>query len=194
MVTGPDDDASPRRPDFSTFAAVALRNAKTGEPATLTRADLVAATSERVRAVTRICNEPLVYDFLFRRALHGDSYPPEKARQFLDGARRGWRDGTHFVFLILGADHALLGNVAIESNDLAAAEIGYWATASRPGFITPAVAAVCELARGAGYRSLFAQTRPHNERSMAVLRRNGFQDAGLAGTGADRARKFVKPL
>ena len=55
---------------------------------------------QRVAEVTRICNEPLVYDVLFRRDLGGAPYPPEKSRSFLEWAHRGWREGTHFVFLV----------------------------------------------------------------------------------------------
>ena len=91
-------------------------------------------------------------------------------------------------------DGGVAGNVEIESPDLDAAEIGYWASARHHGFMTPAVAAVCAVARAAGYRSLYAHTRTHNERSMVVLRRNGFADVGLAGSGDDLARKFVKTL
>jgi len=144
--------------------------------------------------VTRICNEPLIYDFLFRRNLNGAPYPPENARHFLDSAVAAWRDQTHFVFLIQRLDGSIAGNVDVLSPNLDAAEIGYWATSSAPGFMTPAVAALCDLARRAGYRSLFAHTRTYNERSMAVLRRAGFEDVGLAGSGEDLARKFIKAL
>jgi RimJ/RimL family protein N-acetyltransferase len=183
-----------RRPDFSTFTSRELRNIKTGETASLIRADRVSITPERVEDVVRICNEPPVYEFLFRRDLHGEPYPPAKAGAFLEGATRSWREHTHFVFLIVAEDGSLVGNVDIETADVEAAEIGYWATATRSGFISPAVAAICDLAREAGYLSLYAHTRPSNERSMAVLRRNGFRDDGLVGAGADRARKFVKVL
>jgi RimJ/RimL family protein N-acetyltransferase len=196
LLKEPIDGQQPprRRPDFSAFTSRELRNLKTGEAAALVRADLVRVTPERVEEVVRICNEPRVYDVLFRRTLRGAPYPPEKAIAFLDGAARGWRERTHFVFLIVAAGGRLVGNVDIEADDLAAAEIGYWATASRAGFISPAVAAVCDLARAAGYRSLYAHTRPDNERSVAVLRRSGFRDADLIGAGADRARRFVRVL
>ena len=182
------------QPDFSAFRPLELRSLRSGALARLVRADAVEMTAELVDQVTRICNEPLVYDFLFRRGLAGAPYPPEKAREFLDRAARGWREHTHFVFLIALAGERVAGNVEIESADLDRSEIGYWASARHPGFMTPAVAAVCEVARAAGYRSLYAHTRTHNERSMAVLRRNGFEDVGLVGSGDELARKFVKVL
>jgi RimJ/RimL family protein N-acetyltransferase len=182
-------------PDFAAFRSVALRNARTGEPAELVRADLVAPTADRVAEITRICNEPLVYDVLFRRSLGGLPYPPEKARGFLEWAHRGWREGTHFVFLVRSGRGAVLAALTIKAARLAADEIGYWATAATPGFMTPAVAALCALARAAGYRSLSARTRPDNERSMAVLRRNGFREPEeSAGDGPEAIRTFVKVL
>jgi RimJ/RimL family protein N-acetyltransferase len=50
------------------------------------------------------------------------------------------------------------------------------------------------LRRQAGYQSLYAHTRTYNDRSMAVLRRNGFEEVGLVGSGEEVARKFVKSL
>jgi [ribosomal protein S18]-alanine N-acetyltransferase len=189
-----DSDERSMKPDFSAFRPMELRNVKTGELAHLVRADTVEVSSDLVDQVTRICNEPLIYDFLFRRGLHGAPYPPEKAREFLDQVAHGWQEQTHFVFFIVLPDGHVAGNVEIESPDLDAADIGYWASTRHPGFMTPAMAAVCDVARAAGYRSLYAHTRTYNERSMAVLRRNGFADVGLAGSGDDLARKFVKAL
>src|SRR4051812_26131710 len=99
------------KPDFSAFRPMELRNVKTGELAQLARADSVQVTAELVDQVTRICNEPLVYDFLFRRGLRGAPYPPEKAREFLDQETRGWREQRHFVFFIVLPDGGVAGNV-----------------------------------------------------------------------------------
>jgi hypothetical protein len=45
------------------------------------------------------------------------------------------------------------------------------------------------------FRSLSARTRPDNERSMAVLRRNGFREPEeSAGDGPEAIRTFVKLL
>jgi RimJ/RimL family protein N-acetyltransferase len=184
-----------RGPDFTAIRSVEIRNARTGEPAELVRADLVAPTPERVAEVTRVCNEPLVYDVLFRRGLGGAPYPPEKARGFLEWAHRGWREGTHFVFLVRSGSGAVLAALDIKAARLEADEIGYWASARSSGFMTPAVAALCDLARGAGYRSLYARTRPENERSAAVLRRNGFRELERSlGDGPAATRTFVKVL
>jgi RimJ/RimL family protein N-acetyltransferase len=98
----------------------------------------------------------------------------------------GRREGTHFAFLVRSGRGAVLAALDIKAARLEADEIGYWATSGAPGFMTPAAAALCALARVAGYRSLFARTRPDNERSMAVLRRNGFRELeGSAGDGPE---------
>ena len=184
-------------PDFSRCGEVALRNAKTGDAARLVRADWIPATAALQEQVTRICNEPLVYDLLFRRRFKGAPYPPESGHGFLEGAARGWREGTHYIFYILRGDAPepeILGNVEVRAPTIETAEIGYWATSGAPGFMTPAVGAVCEIARRAGIGSLFALTRTYNDRSMAVLQRNGFEEVGLVGEGEDLTRKFVRAL
>jgi len=179
-------------PDFSTFGGVDLRNMSTGYPARLVRADAMEPTAALAEQVTRLCNEPRIYDRLFRQGLAGASYPSEKAAEFLERAARGWRERTHFVFFIVRATGSLAGNVEIEAADLDGSEIGLWASERSSGFMTPAVAAVCGVARAAGYRSLYAHVRTDNERSLSVLRRNGFDSAGAVG-GGDHWR-FVKTL
>jgi RimJ/RimL family protein N-acetyltransferase len=150
---------------------------------------------ERVAEVARVCNEPLVYDVLFRRGLGGAPYPAAAARGFLEWAHRGWREGTHFVFLVRSGSGAVQAALDLKAARLEAEEIGYWASARAPGYMTPAVAALCDLARSAGYRSLYARTRPDNERSAAVLRRNGFRELeGSVADGAAATRTFVKAL
>ncbi len=60
-------------PDFSTFGGVDLRNMSTGEPARLVRADAMEPTAALAEQVTRLCNEPRIYDRLFRQSLAGAS-------------------------------------------------------------------------------------------------------------------------
>ena len=183
-------------PDFSSFRAVELRNVSGAGAARLMRADEAVASAGRevlVGQVTQACNEPLIYDVLFRPRLRGAPYPRDSAERFLDRAARGWREGTHFVFFIL-AQGDLAGNVEIETADLDSAEIGYWASARWRGFMTPAVLAVCDAARAAGYGSLYAHVRVDNERSTAVLRRAHFEEVGLVPSGEHSHRMFLRLL
>src|SRR5687767_3020745 len=115
-------------PEFSSFRPVELGNLSGVGVARLMRADEAVAgvgREELVGQLTEACNEPLIYDVLFRPRRLGAPYSRDDAERFLDEAGRGWLEGTHFVFLILGTG-GLIGNVAIETADLEAAEIGYW--------------------------------------------------------------------
>lgn len=63
----------------------------------------------------------------------------------------------------------------IKSPELEGAEIGYWASKKHSGIITPAVGLLCGVARGAGYKSLYAFVLPANTCSLRVLTNNAFQ-------------------
>jgi RimJ/RimL family protein N-acetyltransferase len=90
----------------------------------------------------------------------------------------------------------VVGAIDIKSSDLDAGEIGYWASSEYPGYVTNAVVALSQLAKNAGFKSLFADTVPDNLPSQSVLRRAGFNHQGLV----DRKGKgvmyysFVKEL
>lgn len=161
-------------PDWTTFAPRDLVNVKTGRPYRLVRGDSVAATDERVAEIVAICNEPAVYDFLFRERWDGVAYIADDARRFLAWIADGRARGTHFVFFVLDATGAVVACADVKSADVDGAEVGYWASSAHAGVMTPAVAALTDAARAAGYRRLYATTRPENERSQAVLLRNGF--------------------
>lgn len=165
---------SPSAPDLARFVARDIANVRTGAPYRLVRADTIDPTDAQCAAITSVCNEPPVYEFLFRTRLDGAPYPHEKAREFLAWAQRGWAEATHFVFVVVDGTGTICAAADIKSPDLASAEIGYWASSRHAGVMTPAVAALCELARAAGFRSLFATVKPENSRSIAVLERNGF--------------------
>ncbi|OGR80701.1 MAG: hypothetical protein A2X32_09155 [Elusimicrobia bacterium GWC2_64_44] len=156
------------------FKEAAFTNQKTSLAYRLVRADAVAPSPERIEQVRAICNEGPVYDILFSHIFGGKPYTAEAAAGFLNWAAQGWRERTHFIFLILDAAGGICGNVDIKAPDLEGAEIGYWAAAAHAGIITPALEAVCGLARTAGYKSFFAYVVPHNDRSIRVLERNGF--------------------
>lgn len=156
------------------FKEEPFANQKTGQAYRLVRADAVEATPERAARVAAICNEKPVYDLLFSHLLGGKTYTAEGGAGFLRWAAQGWRERTHFIFLILDGAGEICGNVDLKSPDLDGAEIGYWAAAAHAGIITPALRAVCAAAATAGYKGLFAYVDPHNARSIAVLEANGF--------------------
>lgn len=89
-------------PDFTSFSPIQVTSVRTGETATLVRADSVAAIPALVEEITGICNEPLIYDTLFRRSLRGEPYSISRAQDFRKGARQGWAANNRFVLLVWG--------------------------------------------------------------------------------------------
>lgn len=157
------------------FNSEKFLNRKTGRPYTLVRGDSVAVDKNNVEKVRAICNEPAVYGILFQPVFKGSPYSAEKAESFLNWAAKGWAERSHFVFLVLDASLEICGTVDIKSPELEGAEIGYWASEKHSGIITPAVGLLCEVARGAGYKSLYAFVLPANTCSLRVLSNNAFQ-------------------
>jgi RimJ/RimL family protein N-acetyltransferase len=163
-----------------------------GEVYSLIRADALPETPERVAELVAACNEPLIYDWLFRERLEGQPYDEAKAASFFAWMQKGWQENEYFVFVLLASSGQLAGVLDIKSATLEGAEVGYWLRAGHKGLMTAALQALEELAEGAGYRSLYARVRPGNERSQAVVRRAGWQNTGLEAAGAHL--RFVKPL
>lgn len=136
--------------------------------------DEFEAAEQDIDRIVTICNQPQVYDLLFREKLNGEPYPRENALGFLDWAQKGWLEKTHFVFLVRDANKQITAAVDIKSADLSGAEIGYWADTETPGYMTNAVMALVDLAKQAGYQRLFALIRPQNIKSVGVITRAGF--------------------
>lgn len=140
--------------------------------------------SNNIAALVRICNEPAIYDFLFRERLEGQPYPTSKAESFISWGASGWREGTHFVFIVTTDEtpFRIVAAADIKSADLNAAEVGYWASVEHSGVMTPVVSKMCSLAKEAGYQSLFARVRKNNSRSISVLSLNDFEKSSAETT------------
>lgn len=162
------------RVQFDPPAGCSISNFLTGSPYCLVRADRLTVTPERLEEITAICNEPEVYEWLFRERLAGKPYAPSNATQFVEWFSKGWREGIFFVFIVVTAEGEVAAACDIKSNDADGAEVGYWASARHRGIMTNAVVQVCSLARQAGFNSLTARTKKLNERSARVLTRAGF--------------------
>ena len=123
--------------------------------------------------IETVCNEPLIYQWIFRD-IFPTGYKREHATGFVNFAVAGGKRGDHFIFLVRSkADH-IVGCISIKNNDREAGEIGYWISGRHKGLATNGVAALCKVAKGLGFKRLFAQTKAGNERSELVLTRNGF--------------------
>ncbi len=175
-----------------------IENAKSGAIYTLVPGTEDAVAPEQdVLQLLHLCNEPHIYDLLFAKRCAGEPYAIADAERFLSWAARGWRDQTHFVYLVRNASGQIGGAIDIKSANRESAEIGYWLSSSHSGVMTNAVQAVAERAREAGYAELFALVRPTNTRSASVLTRAGFTKGEAVSrndTLYDRWTRFLEPL
>jgi RimJ/RimL family protein N-acetyltransferase len=160
---------------FPDLVRIPVQNALDARRYWLIRTDTLTPEPNLLSAIAAICNEPAVYDWLFREGLQGQPYPPAKAGEWLAWAAAGWRENTHFCFALVDEQGAIAAACDIKSNDPDEAEVGYWASAAHRGVMTNTVVALCQAAREAGFRRLVARTRKANQRSQAVLLRAGFQ-------------------
>lgn len=142
--------------------------------------DVKKFTETDLVKICEMCNQPLIYDVLFKERLNGLPYSLQDASKFIQWAAEGWKCQQWFVFLIrrnqgLGE---IIAAIDIKSPNLENGEIGYWADCNHHGIMTNAVRRICELAFRAGYRNLFACALPTNKRSQSLLIRSGFSSDG----------------
>ena len=165
-------------------------NAKNGAQYALTRADQVPANGGSIQRLVSVCNEPEIYDFLFRTLLKGAPYSAPNAQYFLEKAAQGWREKSHFIFVALDSNQEICGAMDIKSSDRKRGEIGYWASRDHAGIASPGVGVLCGIAAEAGFESLFAYVKTTNPKSAAVLERNGF----LKEPEIDRTKEYPRFL
>jgi RimJ/RimL family protein N-acetyltransferase len=160
---------------------IPITNFKTGVEYLIQSGNRLVPSAHHLSDIAEICNQDDVYA-LFKR-WEGRAYSEDDAHQFLEWVASGWIRLTHFVFLVTTRDNHIVAALDIKSNDLAAAEIGYWCDQRHRGITSSAVAVMITWARKNGFRSLFAD--PVNQRSTALLERLGFvrQKAEANGLG-----------
>lgn len=134
-------------------------------------------TPERIAEIVTICQQPAIYNNLFREDFADVPYGPAHARDWLERAYTGWRESTHFVFCIVTADKRLAASCELNSAQVDDVEVGYWASNEHRGIMSNALTALLQLATSAGYRSFTASVLHHNYPSKAVLKRCGFVEA-----------------
>ena len=84
---------------FGEHVDVPVERHDTGETYRMVSIDAgYEASDEDIASIVRICNEPLVYRFLFRDRLDGRVYDERDARDFVEWARGGWISGEHTSF------------------------------------------------------------------------------------------------
>ena len=159
------------------FTKAPILNHLSGAPYTMRRMLDIEATEAFLQSVVSICNEPKVYDWLFRQRLGGAPYPRADAVWFKEWGDRGWREGTHYLFIVQDADGHAAAACDIKSAKLDGAEIGYWSSERHRGIMTNAVNAMIAAGFAAGYRRLYGRVRKGNSSSAAVLLRCGLTPA-----------------
>jgi len=127
------------------------------------------------RRIAECCNEPTIYNRLFRRMLDGRSYSPNDAANFIHWAAKGWRDQTHCVFVALDSDGLPVASCDIKTATRDDDEIGYWRSVQVPGSMTAIVGQMLCLAIADGFTRFHAYVEPKNVGSVAVLERLGFR-------------------
>jgi RimJ/RimL family protein N-acetyltransferase len=140
------------------------------------------ASLKSLKDIAAICNQKLVYEWCFRSLCGGAPYPQTLASDWISWGTDGWKNGTHFVYAVIDGDGAVAAACDIKSSNLERAEIGYWSSANHRGVMTNAVLAVIQLADNAGFRTLFADIHPENQRSLAVIKRCGFRQVDRQST------------
>lgn len=170
-------------------------NHLTGEVYFLSSCENVDALNDSdIQKMVEICNQSAVYNFLFSHKFDGRKYSNGDAIGYLKMAADGWINQTGFVFIIRNSRDEFVGVIHLMSNNFNSAEIGYWADKRSKGIMSNAVAKIIELAKSAGYKSLFAATKTNNVRSMNVLTRNGFVGGERITDYGSPRNKFTKTL
>ena len=162
------------KPSWEFFRETSISNFKNQKMYRLVSSKDLNPTNEQLESMVQACNSIEIFKWLFSE-MCPNGYTKENAIGFLKWARQGWLDNSHFVFLILSDDDKIVGAIDIKSNNLEAGEIGYWVHQDHSGLASNAVAKIIEIAKLAGYKTLFAQTKKGNEKSNQVLIRNLFE-------------------
>lgn len=141
----------------------------------LVTAKMLDLSESNLDQITAICNEPEIFNWLFSERCPDGVYKKSDAKSFLTWAHQGWEKGEYFVFFMLTPTGEIAGCIDIKENNLDKSEMGYWVSQYHKGLGTPATEVLCEVAKNAGFKKLFAGLKPENKRSEKVLIRNNFE-------------------
>lgn len=127
--------------------------------------------------LVKVCNQPLIFDVIFKERVESDHYPFSKAEEFRSWAAEGWQKGTYFVYVVR-CQGKVVGNIDIKSNKTDGAEVGYLMSSKVPGYMTNVLLGLLKQAKSAGFERLVSYTKPMNDKSQRLLKRAGFEHQG----------------
>ena len=133
--------------------------------------------------LVEICNQTILND---------GKYTIDKANEYYNHAMEGWNMNNNFVFLIVRKDdNQICGAIEVKSKEIDRSEIEYWASEDAHGIMSASLKIIVEQAKAAGYKSLFARILTTNEKSMNVVKNNGFANQGLSLNEEDGKDRFI---
>lgn len=151
-----------------------IKNCINGRVYEIKRIDKINISSDQLRRIESICNEPLVFQTLFSELFPDGVYPLSSAQDWITWGRSGWEQESHFVFAVLDSDGLVVAACDIKSNNKDLSEIGYWSSIKHRGIMTDSVQSILDLAHKAGFKEFYAEVHEDNTKSQAVLHRLGF--------------------
>lgn len=169
-----------RLPSTSREKLVVIFNFLTRQRYVLCRADSIAVNDTLVRQLTFLCNEPEIYDHLFRLRLQGARFTIFHGYELLSWAVDGWKTGDYQVFFLVDQEGDIVASVDVrtwqgwQQSRGDAREIGYWCSSFHSGLMTNALSQVLRWLGEEGVVEVHARVQSENERSRGVLRRSGF--------------------
>jgi len=140
----------------------------------LSRADSWPNDAATQTLISRKCNQPLIYQFLFKEKFKGRPYAQSDAKDFMSWAHKGWAEQSYFVFFIADHEQQIVGTLDIKSNSTKSAEVGFWSDAETPGNLSNALLEMIHVAKATGFNKFHAYALPNNLKSVGVLQRTGF--------------------
>ena len=145
--------------DVSSF--IQFDNIKTGKPYWLCRARLVKPTKQVIADIVSCCNEPNIYNRIYRQKLAESKFCNDDARIMVR-----WMDNNTHCYFIMCTKGYIIGAVHIIGGML-----GFWCSSAHRGVMRKAVSLVIkEYQEG----DIIAVTDIDNVRCQEVLSSNGF--------------------
>lgn len=103
-------------PSFKIPVKAFIERFPSGKLYKLRSADSSASFSQKdFQDIAQVCNEPLIYNTLFKKMFDGKPYTPQDSEGFIKMAKDGWDHNNKFIFLIRDPDNKTVGAVDIKT-------------------------------------------------------------------------------